>query len=396
MLLFPTVYQAPRGVLLLFLLMGTKYIGQKYIQPQIFRLWLLNTAFLVFSLLYGLLVGNPGATSTWTVELMWPMLYLIFMMNCHSQYILFRLFKVIIVGGLFVNILNIILLINEMYLGIGALSAFATAMGCMYGIYEGFTEFFVPSADFAPYYLYFGTTLLLLPHKYLNIDNKYIVSLVVTSLALILFSGRRASWLMVALLPIVVLFVLRVSSLGEGLVGKIVSIVLPIAIVLGVGVYYFLNGEYLILEFTSAFDMIENDSNYERTLQAKSLWNDFISSPIFGHGSGYVSAYIRTPDKPWEYELSYNYLLSSRGLVGTLIMILSYLSIMLLCIKKVRNNKNVASLVLPPVTGICCLAIMNETNPYLGKFDFLWIFFLPMIVLNILYFNPNIGRYGKE
>lgn len=73
------------------------------------------------------------------------------MMNCHSKNTIYKIYKVIIYGGLSVNILNIILLGNEMYLGIGSLSAFASAIGCMYGIYDGFTEFFVPSADFAPY-----------------------------------------------------------------------------------------------------------------------------------------------------------------------------------------------------------------------------------------------------
>lgn len=396
MLLMPTIFQAPRGILLLFLLFGIKRIGVKYVYPKIYELWLLNTIFLLFSLLYGLIVGNQGAISAWTVDLLWPFLYLIFMMNCRSIEMILKLFKVIIVGGLVINIMNIILLLNEIYLDVGILSSFATTMGGKYGIYNGFTEFFVPSADFAPYFLYFGFALILLPHRFLGVNTFYISSLVVSSLIIILFSGRRASWLLVVMMPIIVLSFFKLCKIGEGMIGKIIKIIAPVAIVLYGGLYYILDVEILLNNFLSTFDMYEDVSNYERTLQAQSLWNDFVDNPIFGKGTGYVSSYIRTPDKPWQYELSYNYMLSSKGIIGISIILFSYFAIIIGGIKFVRKHEDWAGLVIPPVCGIICLSIMNGTNPYINKFDFLWIFFLPIIILNFLYFNPNLKLLNSE
>lgn len=389
MLLLPTIYQSARGVLLLVLLLRHVRITRLSINKTVQKLWIANFILAFLCIVYGLIWANPGALNSVTVDIFWPILYLYFMMLCHSNITIINLYKVIIYGGLFVMCMNAIFLANEIFFGIGVISKLATALGGRYGIYDGFMEFFMPSADYAPYFVYFGGTLLLLPHHYLGVKNKYIILLVVISLFLILCSGRRASWIVVGLLPFVIVFLMKLCKLKGNILIKIMFVSFLIVLVLYVGLTYLLDMDQMIDEFVSSFDMIDNDSNYERTLQAKALWNDFINNPIFGHGAGYVSSYIRTPEKPWEYELSYNYMLSSRGLIGFFVMIFSYASILWKNIKSVRLDKELAGFLLPPIAGIICLAILNETNPYLGKFDFLWIFFLPIINLNNMYFNKN-------
>ena len=89
-------------------------------------------------------------------------------------------------------------------------------------------------------------------------------------------------------------------------------------------------------------------------------------------------------------------MLSSKGVIGISIILFSYLVIIVGGIKFVRKHKDWAGLVIPPICGIICLSIMNGTNRYINKFDFLWIFFLPIIILNFLYFNPNLKLLNNE
>ena len=145
----------------------------------------------------------------------------------------------------------------------------------------------------------------------------------------------------------------------------------------------------MTLELLSTFDMESNESNLERVLQNKSLLNDFWNSPIIGQGIGFVSSYVRTPDHPWEYELVYQYLLASFGLLGMLVLCMPFVWVLKTSIDIVKKTGKYAELIIPAISGSFVFLLINATNPYLLKFDFLWIFFLPIIVLNQIRININ-------
>jgi hypothetical protein len=44
---------------------------------------------------------------------------------------------------------------------------------------------------------------------------------------------------------------------------------------------------------------------------------------------------------------------------------------------------------LPVLAGMTCFLIANATNPYLGKFDCLWVIFLPIALINYGLLNSN-------
>ncbi len=398
MLLLPTQYQAFRGIILFLLVFSHFRSKGLSVYPLILRLWIANFILFLFSTLYGVIVGNPGALGMATVDLIWPTLYLYFMMVSHSNQTVINLYKVIIYGGCFVSFVNAFFLANAIVFNIGFITAIATALGGMYGVSDGFVEFFMPSADFAPYFLYFGSTLLLLNHDYIDIKKKYIILLVVLSVLLILLSARRISWLLVCALPLILLFFFKICRLKNGVVKKIISVSLPLGLLLLGVIIYFLDVNIVIAQFNSSFEMELDESNYVRAMQFKSLTNDFLQHPIFGRGQGYVSSFVSTPESPSEYEMSYSYMLGGKGLVGAFIIFGSYFIVLLKSIRAIRRSKELAGFVLPPILGLICLSIMNITNPYLNKFDFLWIFFLPIIVLNNLYFNKYSinGKKSKE
>ncbi|MEX1214261.1 hypothetical protein [Saccharospirillum sp.] len=137
----------------------------------------------------------------------------------------------------------------------------------------------------------------------------------------------------------------------------------------------------LIESFIAAFQGQEASSG-ARFLQAASLWEKFTESPLIGHGLGSTVNVVRSHDTPWAYELSYLALLMNVGLVGFLIYSVAVIWIALKGIELSRKNAEFAKLFVPLIVSLCAFLIMNATNPYLAKFDYLWVIFLPVALLN--------------
>ena len=233
-----------------------------------------------------------------------------------------------------------------------------------------------------------------MPHDYLDVKNKYIVLLVALSISLILLSARRISWLLVLALPFILVFIFNYCGIKSNVVKKVIKVSVPLVLLLGVLIFYLYDWNIVIAQFNSSFEMEMDESNYVRAMQFKSLTDDFLNYPIFGRGQGFVSAFISTQESPSEYEMTYSYMLGAKGIIGALIIFSSYSIILLKSVKAIRVNESLAGLLLPPIFGLLCVAIMSITNPYLNKFDFLWIFFLPIINLNTLYFNKAAQSEG--
>jgi len=47
-----------------------------------------------------------------------------------------------------------------------------------------------------------------------------------------------------------------------------------------------------------------------------------------------------------------------------------------------RKDTDFAKLFIPLITALCSFLIINATNPYLAKFDYLWVIFLPVALIN--------------
>lgn len=382
MLIMPTSYQAIRGGILLIICIKALNIEKNFMDHRIRLLFVLNFLICALNISYSIIIGNQGSLAFITVILIWPLLYMFFMIKCKSMEILYNLFKVITYGGVVVLITNALFFLNNVFLGIGVIDQLAEFLGYRYGIYEGFTEYFSASQSYLPYFLYFSVTILIVPHKKLNIRNKWFALMAILSSILILVSGRRSMWLMIGLLPIMLLFLLKISKVRGFSFFKIISISCVVTSIIGYVLIKFYDLDQVVLQLSSSFDFQYNNSNYERTLQMKSLFEDFLNNPLFGKGIGSVSSYIRTPDRPWEYELTYNYLLACFGVIGVLIMTLSYLWVIIKSIKMVRKENKYIELILPALSGMIVFLIINASNPYLLKFDFLWIFFLPIMIIN--------------
>ncbi|HBD3887813.1 TPA: hypothetical protein KJF53_003784, partial [Escherichia coli] len=85
--------------------------------------------------------------------------------------------------------------------------------------------------------------------------------------------------------------------------------------------------------------------------------------------------------QPWAYELSYIAFLFQFGLVGFFIYLMGILFIIYTLIRRVkfvgRNSMEFCFL-----SGFISFMIANATNPYLLKFDYMWLIFIPLGIAN--------------
>lgn len=387
MLFMPQVFQGPRAVLLLLVLLTTfKKNIPLYLNKEVKFYWAITYLVAIYAFVIGGIRGNVGLLPCTPFYLIWPILFLYFIIRCNTIDKISILLRTIIYGGLIVAVFNLILIANAFVLHIGVLNAVGDVLLCKFNIQEGFAEYFSPSANHLAYIVYFCVSLLLLQPKILNIKNKYLYLCIAISVIDILLSNRRALWLVVLMLPFILVAILSTLPYQKKIILK-VGVITMLAGILVLGImYYFLDLEYVVQEFGTAFDFSgEDGSNLERTLQGKSLWNDFIERPILGGGIGLVSAYIRTPEGPWAYEMTYNYTLAMVGIVGFFIYTIATSWIFIRSIKLSKKDIEYASLLIPQIMGLAAVLIISASNPYIGTFDFVWAIYLPVATINAIW-----------
>ena len=392
MLLVPARFQAVRGILLiLIVLFSFNNIEIKRINKSVSVLWYLTFIVSFLSIVYGAFVGNPGALPYFSVFVAWPILYLYFMYRSNSLSVIIDLLKTLNIGMLFVASFNLIMIINEAYLHFNFLITMGEVLGCQYNIDldNGVVRYFTPSQSLLPYIIYYSLTYILLGSDSKLFSRKISIASFVIALLAIFLSARRAMWTTIALLPFVLIVVFKLLNLSSKIVKYVVLISLFISGILLLLVNYYLDIDNIVNMMQSISNFTDNESNYERSLQYKSMLNDFFSSPIFGKGIGYVSSYVRTPEHPWEYELVYNYLLSSVGIVGFVIYSYGICWLYVKSFKLSRINLVYCEILIPQLMGLFAFLIINATNPYLLKFDFLWILFLPIVSINSVLNNAS-------
>jgi hypothetical protein len=120
-----------------------------------------------------------------------------------------------------------------------------------------------------------------------------------------------------------------------------------------------------------------------RGAQFRALVDGWLSHPIFGAGLGATAAVTRSRDQPWAYELSYLALLFQTGVVGFVVYSAGVMWVFWRGLQIVRSAGLLGRQTMPVLTGSACFIAANATNPYLSKFDYLWVLFLPIALVNL-------------
>ncbi len=393
MLLLPASYQAYRGILLLVIIFFSVFVkGKLYLNKSVAILWIINLSTSLFFIIRGIILKAPGAIPVSTVYLFWPMLYLYFANRCRSLDSICYYTKIIVWGGICTCLLLLLFIVNVFY-PTPIISDIAVAQNFQSGFFDGFIKLHSENLTIIPYIFAFTFTLLMLRYIFGKIPfgNKKIVIIgFLLSAILILVSGRRAFWMLALLCPLIIVTLLELT--GFHIKARYYIMFATGFVILLIGLLWILplNVDTIVKEFLSSFEFNQAKSNIIRKEQYIALISDWEKYPLLGHGLGSVStSCIRSEESPWNYELSYVALLFQVGIIGFLIYFLSVTWIFFQSIKIVKRNHEFATILLPQVVGLICFLIMNASNPYLLKFDLLWILFLPIISINAYLVNKS-------
>lgn len=407
MINLPTVHKDIKLVILILLvsIIVLKLFIRKriYIDKDILIFFLITIFFSFIFMLNGLINNTPGATKVVTVMTLWPILWMLIISSIQNKDILNKINKVFIYSTYFIISYTIYFVLvqfaivpNELFINIYPVNKSGM------GYYDGVIETSL---------LVFASLLFLIPYLIASIHldvklNKTKLFMLILGIFVLIMSGRRAL-VVVSLFSIFLIFLIKLNfknykikyifKKNKKIYGYVILVMFSMLIIL-INTN-FISIDAMIERFSSGFDFAnaQSDGAYARYLQFYSLLDGWSKAPIFGNGLGAVADVLRSDETPWAYELSYNALLFHTGIVGILVYGLATLWIMwqlLLIIKS--NDIYFIKIAFPTLIGMISFLIGNATNPYLGKFDFMWVIFIPVMIINIYKINKRKNRIEQN
>lgn len=383
----PTAYVEIKAALLG---LGLFFVFISMIKRQLFLLrWqVLGIAFLVTCGLlysaYGLARNNPGAIRVLSVWFMWPLVYLAFSTLLRQPNAYLWMSKVLAV--------SLLMVVGYAFLYLGNEAGFVPGwlyieldQGQIVGFYDGFFEYNLYSISSLIFLLPFYTHYLLEKYKRTGRVGWKPLALVLAAFILSLMTGRRAMIATVLLLPLLIILSNSLLHNNYKLRLKFSGFFVFIVFSIGFSALFFIFGfDYKAVAemFIEGFDFSSfGGSASERTLQFNALVDGWLNSSIlFGAGNGAAAAISRSSEFPWAYELTYVYLLFSTGLVGILVYFGWYAYGLWRLRDAMRKRPDLIIYAAPMLTASVAFCIAASSNPYFGKFDYLWIVLLPFLV----------------
>lgn len=338
---------------------------------------------------HGQIHSNPGAFRVLTVMAAWPVIYGFFCVLLNQPYALKYLDRIFILS------LVMVVLYSFLYLGnmaglVPNWAYFELDMGQLIGFHDGYIEYNLYSISSLLFLMPFFLHRFYILYRAKQIRFNWWLVLIAGFL-LSLLTGRRAVQMVIVLVPGIIFIVNMIIVPRASFILKLkpqlsFRLILLVCFILFIFIYVTLqmdiNYDVVWNEFWDGFKFSDTSSSAsERTGQLNSLMQAWSNGNIlFGSGNGAATDYVRSYDMPWAYELTYVYLLFSTGIVGV-ILYFTWFSWGLLRIKRaLAQRPDMARYVAPMITGVFGVAIGAASNPYFGKFDYLWIIMLPHLL----------------
>ena len=191
---------------------------------------------------------------------------------------------------------------------------------------------------------------------------------------LVVVSGRRALWLVMALTPWTIL-VLSWFTGGYGLMkvgGRRVLLACVAISVFAFSTLFIIPESRLDVGSISRLKEAFSSEDY-RTIQKPYLIAGFMESPIFGSGFGAAARYIRDDERPWAgYELTYYQMLFNLGIVGVTVLGVLFTSYLVKVVRLSRQFRNGSVVPFALLVAYCSFFIGAYSNRYFGSFDLLF------------------------
>lgn len=380
---FPFQYQILKVVLSLSLIMiSMANILKKNKISKYYLTWFLIYIFYnLLLLLYGEIQNRDIYKYYLTINVIWPLIYFFIFSVPISKEILKKISKLLEYSFYLGILVLMILYINFNYKNIIELKYFVNYNEIHRpGQYSSITA---SIAAISPM-LYINSILIskyLI--KYIEIKEKKIFFIIFLSLLFLVLTMRK-----ILIITNVITIIITLCFLYKKHKKQIIKF--GIIAIFMIVFFLILNQKFKIIDIGKIVEYIFKSFDYtqenypgveERKLQFRSLIIGFMETPFIGSGIGANTEYIRS-SIPGMYELSYVAMLFQRGLLGTLVWLIFVISIFKKEIRFIKS-KNL-DIVLPYLCGFITLIVMNGTNPYIGSFEFDWMLYINLMVINLL------------
>ena len=196
----------------------------------------------------------------------------------------------------------------------------------------------------------------------------------VLSVLLAVISGRRALWVVLALVPSIILLLSALTSsyclMKHGRRRFLIACAATSVIVLGT----LLISPKMVQDVGSIDRLREAfSSEDERAIQKPYLIEGFLKYPLFGSGFGAAARYIRDDQKPWAgYELTYYQMLFNLGIVGMAALGVLFSLYFARVIGLLNQFKARSAVPFALLVAYCSFFIGAYSNRYFGSFDLLF------------------------
>jgi hypothetical protein len=371
-------------LLLIFILTSIIYYKRSFYFD---RYLLIMTVLVVFVGLFGVFIGainnTPGFISYIPLTIVYPFIIFYLSPICTrfsaNNIDLFIIYLTIVTSIISLAFILLVFILNINFVG----DFYKDIYGGVAYIshYDGENlKFMLPVIDFFVFsfpYLIISSIMKIEGNKH----NRIRLLALLLSICVVLFSGRRA----ILVFSIFTLFLSNLFVLlfypSKKLKSKVLKysllfIILVSSFFLLLSVLGIVDLAYLYSVILSSLNFTSNESNLERVIQYKFLLNGFYDNYMIGNGFGSVAGYQRS-SKGWQYELQYMAWLFHGGLIVTftytLTLAFMFFVILKSTLSKVSNSNQIYFMI---TMSIGAVFLSNATNPYLSKFDMMWVFSL--------------------
>lgn len=393
MLFVPTTYQLVKAgllVVVLSLILARSILKRTLkLHPSVFTWTFIITLTGILFMFRGAVNDTPGAIRVATIYFLWPWIYTLFIAAVTKIKIINGLMKVLVVATIAIGIYTLSYILHA--LGwLPAIFYIEIDQGQAIGFYQGVIEYRLYSISSLVFLVPFLMTALLVWSKktVLPVSRTLVWIALVLGVVLTILSGRRALWLSISLSLCVSFSVYLFFNLKIKLQRRAVIITFIGLLSMLVATFVYVSSKFnldltALLDYLSqGFDFAGDKSANARSTQFFALLEGWFENPLLGAGHGAAASVIRSDEYPWAYELSYVALLFHTGLLGFTVYALGIVWIYWMSFKIIRTRHKIAFYIIPVLVGTTSFLIANATNPYLTKYDYLWIIFLPLGLIN--------------
>ena len=358
------------------------------LHPKIFIGTLVFTSISLIFCLEGFLRGTPGAAQCAQVYVFWPLVYLFLLTGVGKETIFSGLENTMIFSTAFIGVFGVLFFLSA----VGAIPPipFASALlsndELSSGLYSGHVELAFPGINSLPFLVPFVLAVVLTRQK----RRLWPWMALLVALPVVILSGRRALQIVTMLSPLLVYAACCIQpshvkkSTSPRILRTVVIVLLLIAASISVfGYFSEISVAGLGERLSAGFDFSNSmdTSASARTEQYLALTKSIQQRPFFGAGFGAADFHsVRSEAMPWAYELYYIALIFQTGLVGFAAYATGMLWIYRSAAKIIRIGEG--QQMIPAMVGMTAMLIATATNPYLVRFDGLWVIFLPLALIN--------------